>query len=857
MVSRGARNGRGAVAVIVALFAGVFLLRWGDSRTMDAIAVLYVIPVALVAARFGVWAGASAAALASGLTIAWNVLDDGGLGITGIGIRLAVFLVIGVIVGLLADRVGQEAQERQRLLAVSQRISRRGDQARQLQVLVGRLSRAATPQEVAEAYTSEGLRLLGASRGAVYLLEPGETAMRRVAAHRPRVAGGTWEIVPLTASAPMTEVLRTGAPQYLGTVEELREAYPHLAGECIDAGDQAWVAMPLSGSQGAMGVLTAAYPIPQGFGSTSRETLTLVAFRVSDALERSRLLEETNQERTRAEQSEQRTALLADVATVLAGSLEAAERMQRLLDRLIPAFAEFATVELVNGSRLETLAAVHADPALLPSLRDLSAADGWDSWGIREVLRHRRASLLTDMPDNSPTQELTRIGTCASPGDVRPRSLIALPLKARESLIGILVLGRTRPDWQFTQADLMLAELIAGRASLALDNAQLYERQRDVAARLQRALLPAELPTAPGVSAAAHYQSGGAAIDVGGDWYDLIKLSEDRVGIVLGDVVGSGIVAAATMGRLRSAVAALAPDALGPADLLQRVDRFADAADGARLATAICADFEPATGCLRYACAGHPPPVLISETGTARLLYGGRGAPLATAPGRSRSQDEVVIDRTATLICYSDGLIERRGQDVDSRLGQLLEAATQLAGLELVKLCEGLLAQMIGDDPLDDDVALLCLRLERIPTMRFHEVLPAAAGYLSALRGRLRRWADGIGLDQNQTADLLLAIGEACANTIEHAYRNGRPPGSVDVRVEHDPVGAVVVRISDTGRWRVCHEPIAFRGRGLALMRAAMDSVEVDSTQTGTTVTMRTTIGATRPSQGGIDAFHP
>ena len=599
---RGAKSSYGPTLVAAALFGLVFVARWSAVGVADAVSLLYAIPVALLATRFGLVGGLGAAGVAMGLTGLWNVARHIGLGPWGYGTRFSVFLMVGAVVGLLAERVGKGMEERQRLLGITEKVRRSGDQARRLQVFLSVLSRAATQRQVAQAYTSEGLRVLSAARGGVFILDEEARALRLLAVRRPVDAIEDWLVVPLDSPTPLADAVHACAPIYCRNIKEIVATYPDLVAVRESSGDQAWAMLPLVGARGIIGAMSAAYPTPQSFDEEQREVFELVAQRLADAVERARLLEVADRQRARAEASERRTSLLADVGAVLTAASASDERMQSLVNLLVSQFADFATVETVDGYSLQLLAAAHTAPEMVQPLRQERAqhpVDRDDSWGLVRAIRQSRGRLVSlspwaDTPDEGHI-----------PG-LRPVSVLAVPLIARGTTIGGMLVGRTRPDRRFDEADLALANLIAGRAALALDNAQLYERQRNVVLTLQHALLPAELPKTPGVTSTAYYQAGQAALDVGGDWYDLIVLPGDRVGVVLGDVVGSGVQAAATMGRLRSAVAALAPYVGGPADLLRRVDDFAASVEGARLATMVYADFDPATGMLRYSCRRAP-----------------------------------------------------------------------------------------------------------------------------------------------------------------------------------------------------------------------------------------------------------
>jgi len=355
---------------------------------------------------------------------------------------------------------------------------------------------------------------------------------------------------------------------------------------------------------------------------------------------------------------------------------------------------------------------------------------------------------------------------------------------------------------------------------------------------LQHALLPGELPQVPGVSAAARYRPGSAIVDVGGDWYDVIVLPGHRVGIVLGDVVGRGVAAAATMGQLRSAVAALAPHSEHPAQVLDRLDDYGATVRGAALATLVYLDYDPATGLLRYSCAGHPPPILVDRHGAVHRLDDARGVPLSALPGVGRPLAQRVVDAPATLICYSDGLIERRGRTIDDSLDGLVAQVSHLHGTTPDEICDELLEALAGDSPFRDDIALLTAELGTTVPAAFRVSLPAEPGQLATLRLRLRRWAAEAGLDDLRTSDLVLATGEACANAVEHAYRT-EASGVIEVEVRIANDGEITACVSDSGRWRERREAPRGRGRGLAMIEAVMDGVSVTHGQGGTIVRMR------------------
>jgi serine/threonine-protein kinase RsbW len=247
---------------------------------------------------------------------------------------------------------------------------------------------------------------------------------------------------------------------------------------------------------------------------------------------------------------------------------------------------------------------------------------------------------------------------------------------------------------------------------LAEENAELYERERRVARTLQESLLVRDLPSDPRFTVAAHYSPALDTLQVGGDWHDVIRLDADRVAIVVGDVVGRGIDAAATMGQLRSAIGALAGTRLAPARLLDHLDTFVEQVASAWMATLVYADVDLERRHVRYACAGHMPPLLIEAGTPPCLLWDGRSTPLgATRDGCVRVDEELTLPAGARLLLFSDGLVERRDRSLDEGLGQLVDEAAARRAAPLAELVEDLSAAMTADGPGDDDVCLLAFEL--------------------------------------------------------------------------------------------------------------------------------------------------
>lgn len=297
-------------------------------------------------------------------------------------------------------------------------------------------------------------------------------------------------------------------------------------------------------------------------------------------------------------------------------------------------------------------------------------------------------------------------------GDLEPLGGYAERIRRMPFLVGDargeLILELREPgSWE---VDRLLAVETAARAGRILSQTRIREIEHEIAVRLQKGLMAGPEVCVDGVETAACYEAGDDLLEVGGDWYDVLELPGGLVALVVGDVVGHGVEAAAAMGRLRTALAALAPYADGPADLLLRLDTFALGDDDSDFATIVCAVLDPSTGLLRYASAGHPPILAVSPDGSASWLVEGRSQPICSAPVADRSEAAAVLEPGTMLVFYSDGLVEARDRPLDEGLEHLLTAVTALRSATLPEVCDHLLKEFGVDAARDDDVVILCVR---------------------------------------------------------------------------------------------------------------------------------------------------
>jgi anti-sigma regulatory factor (Ser/Thr protein kinase)/putative methionine-R-sulfoxide reductase with GAF domain len=415
----------------------------------------------------------------------------------------------------------------------------------------------------------------------------------------------------------------------------------------------------------------------------------------------------------------------------------------------------------------------------------------------------------------------------------RVRSLLGVPLVVEGAATGVLHVGSLTAR-EFGDSDTELLQLVADRVALAIERSRLVV-QGQIAETLQRSLLPRNLPRLPGLTMAAWYLPAAQESAVGGDWYDVIELGHRRLGLTIGDVAGHGLAAATYMGQLRSAVRAYALDVESPAELLGKLSRFAEQ-EHSRMATMIYATLNLDTWVVDFARAGHPYPLLMRADGSTTFLTDAAGPPLGTGVAVAYDEQRVTLAAGETLLFYTDGLIERRGRHLSDGEAALVEAATEAPDEPELK-CRSIIERLTEGIDIPDDIAVMAIR-----SVGLHELLevevPAEAEQLATARHLIRRWVTANGGTDDACAAFAIAVTEACANSVEHAYG----PGDASIQLRAALVdGEATVTVQDSGSWR---EPQGEnRGRGIPVMKEFMDDVVIDAGDGGTTVELRRRIG--------------
>ena len=723
---------------------------------------------------------------------------------------------------LVETLAGQAAQALERAsLAEADRRAR--VRAEALQRVATAIATAVSVEDVADAVAEEALELHDASGVTVILVRPDDPATARVLASRGMVAAhATSEpTVDLGLGTLTAASIGSATALYAESVEQLEAEWPASArvARALGVGAVACVPFRVGERSGALSVVLAE---PRPFGPEERTFLELLATACQQGLERASLYEAERTARTRADS-------LHELSSALSGALSPEDVGRAFLDHALG---------LVSGG---TGALMLADAENRMLVRAAIGGSGTTRglW-LPSVPVDGAFVIATAYRRQEPVAAATRAeleerfpGTAANFGE-HARAAYARPLVVEGRAIGAFGLIFEHEE-ELTADDERLLATMARLCAQAYERAQLYEREHRIALRLQQALLPEEVVSHPAVAIATRYQAGSELMEVGGDWYDTFALEDGRVGVAVGDVVGRGIEAAASMGRLRSAMAALAFEGTTPGDLITRLGRFAAGPGQVEFATTCYAALEPATGVLRYASAGHPPLLVATPSGESRWLDGGRTGPLVSFPTEHETAEAAaVLEPGSLVLLFSDGLVERRGELLEHGLARLARVARDSVDLPVETVCDRVLGEL-GVPSHGDDVVLVVLRTAVTAQPVFRHAFPARPEELRIARDAARNWLEQHGVLGRRAHDVVLALGEACANAVEHAYRGGT--GEVEVEIS-GTAADLLLSVRDRGRWRV---PAADgdRGRGTSIMQALASELRVDTTEGGTTVTIR------------------
>jgi anti-sigma regulatory factor (Ser/Thr protein kinase) len=339
---------------------------------------------------------------------------------------------------------------------------------------------------------------------------------------------------------------------------------------------------------------------------------------------------------------------------------------------------------------------------------------------------------------------------------------------------------------------------------------------------------------------AARYQPAVRPLEVGGDWYDVIKLPGERLGLIVGDCVGRGVEAAAVMGQLRSVLHSLMLQGKSPREALSDLDIFAERIPAAHCTTVFCALVDPAACTVRYTSAGHPPAVVAHRTGITELLEDAPSVPLAVS-AVDRKEATATLTPGCTLALYTDGLVERRGEALEDGFDRLRSLIAANRDRPIQSLAS-LIIEETQATSSEDDVALLLYRVPLVDPPRFSMSLPADPVKLTGLRTALREWLASVGYPDD-TDEVVRGICEACSNSIEHAYHFDAR-SMIDVRAQIEDCH-LTATVSDKGHWKIPDPTANHRGRGLTRIKALMGDYTIE-TGNGTSIRLRKELSGER-----------
>lgn len=586
------------------------------------------------------------------------------------------------------------------------------DRLRRLQAVSVELAAELSLDAVTRTVIERGLSALGAVAGGMWVLdEASGVLLLQGAVGYPQEVVERWARMSLDVPAPAVDAATSRQRVLLRGEAERDARYPHLAGRASVG--ELFVTVPLTAEGRLLGVLGASFA-----NVDALDTPDAIAFleaatsQCAHALDRARLLAVERRARERLE-------LLAEAGRLFAAPLDVVSTAADTCRLLVSRVADAAAVHVLEpDGRFELVAVNATEPDWIERFREVSDA----------LPAAAQAAMLACAESGEPvlrsviTAEAI-LGELDDPADVAAleslalRSTLMLPLRARGRAIGVLTLATMSERPPLDDDTTWVMSELAGRLALALENARLFRQQSDIAHTLQRSLLPAMLPEVPGADVAVRYLPGTEGVKVGGDFYDVIPLPSGRIGLVVGDVMGRGVRAAAVMGQVRAAIRSYTLEGHPPAALLSRLDRLVEVLEDGLLVTCFYGEWDPIAGTVLCSVAGHLPPLLRLPGRAPTYIEVDPGVPLGVGAS-GYTEVEVDLPPGSLLLAYTDGLVE--GPDLPVEDGMARLAAAVAGARTAMSVCDAALFElrpgMLGDEPTnepspsyDDDTALLAL----------------------------------------------------------------------------------------------------------------------------------------------------
>ncbi|HJP66650.1 MAG TPA: GAF domain-containing protein [Actinomycetota bacterium] len=596
---------------------------------------------------------------------------------------------------------------------------RAAERTASLQRVTAALAETRSADDVAQAIIEYGVSSAGASSVWVARLDQdrGELGLLASDGYDDELRESL-RTVRLEDELPLAEAVRSGRPVYFGTKDELLAAYPGLAEISERLGRGGLAAFPLAAEGRRFGGVLLGFTGTKAFDPPERAFLRALAQQCAQALERATLYEAEQEARSEAEAARRRLSFMLEATTVLSSTLDFPETLEGLGRVAVSRLGDICLIDVLrDDDSIERLVAVHRDPAkqeLTGQLRTRFAPDPVGPHPAVAVIRSgqsRYSPTMTEEFLRRTTRDEEHFQLTQTLGF---QSYMSVPLAVHGRVLGTITMVSTDPGRRYGPDDVALAEELAGRAALAVDNARLY-RERDYVARtLQSALLPPEIPQIPGMEVAARYRPAGEGAEVGGDFYDVFW-ALGGWGLLVGDVRGKGPDAAAVMGMIRHSLRAAALQERLPSRILRVInDALRQQTGEERFATLTYVRLEAAGAGVQMTVSsgGHPLPILMQRDGSLRAV-GHPGVLLGPFPDPWLDDQRAALSPGDTLVLYTDGVTERRrGEEFfgEHRLAELLRSSVGMSAATIAERIEQAV-DGFGPDAPRDDIAILALKV--------------------------------------------------------------------------------------------------------------------------------------------------
>ena len=583
-----------------------------------------------------------------------------------------------------------------------------GREARRLEDRLTRLARVATDlgtaedeETVTKIVISQAADAVGATVSSLSRLIDDDTLELVGLRGGLEGAASRWATFSVHDRTPVGDSIRSGQPLVLTGNDVIQERYPDM--ERAAEGPRSLVVLPLKVLGHILGAITLSFPGRRHLDAAELEFFGILADSCAQALERIRSQDE-------ADRQTSRLRFLAESTTELARSLDYQSTLVKVARLAVPTFADWSAIDLVEDDRLHRLAVEHVDPEkvrLALELEQRYPSDRRARGGAWEVIRTAQSALIPEVTEEmlvagARDEEHLRIAR-----ELQLRSALIVPLIARGAVLGVITWVAAESGRRYTESDVAFAEDLAKRCAIAIDNAQLHSETKEAAVRLQNAVLPDLTGGVVGWDLAEYYSPAGRT-EVGGDFFDALELPDGRLAMFVGDVMGRGVSAAAAMAQIRASIRAYIATDPAPGVVIQQLDLLFDTYKMAQLVTLVYMVLDPAAEELDVVNAGHPPPVILRADGRAEQLPLAEGAPLGVGSD-SRQPFSVPFHRGDTVLAFTDGLIERRDEDIDVGQSRLLDAVPLLDQLPLAEALAEII-ETVRDHTRQDDVAALAVR---------------------------------------------------------------------------------------------------------------------------------------------------